>query len=238
MCVWCVCVCVHRGKFRGICAAEGEHQQFYRWWWQDLLLLHWEKPGADCLPEPDQGVQGRQSVQGQKDQLTQTLLSIIALMLSLGLKRLYKCLQGHRKKGLKQERVKVTNHSKWKMVGLLNGFCQLHRMNVNGFQRTFLFLNELPRSSRCNINAKSASSWSSLITVSSLTEVLSLCHCCQAKYKSTNLHLQWQTLPLTLLPYPHLQLRLLLLFFLYFPSHLISLAVSIPSLDSMPSNHS
>lgn len=122
------------------------------------------------------------------------------------------------------------------MVGLLNGFCQLHRMNVNGFQRTFLFLNELPRSSRCNINAKSASSWSSLITVSSLTEVLSLCHCCQAKYKSTNLHLQWQTL--TLLPYPHLQLRLLLLFFLYFPSHLISLAVSIPSLDSMPSNHS
>lgn len=142
------------------------------------------------------------------------------------------------KERVEQERVKVTNHSKWKMVGLLNGFCQLHRMNVNGFQRTFLFLNELPRSSRCNINAKSASSWSSLITVSSLTEVLSLCHCCQAKYKSTNLHLQWQTLPLTLLPYPHLQLRLLLLFFLYFPSHLISLAVSIPSLDSMPSNHS
>lgn len=50
------------------------------------------------------------------------------------------------------------------------------------------------------------------------------CHCCEANCKSIKLHLQWH--PPTLLPSHPLPPLLLL-----FPPHLISLAITIPSLD-------
>lgn len=147
-------MCVCRGRFCGLCAAEGEHQQLYWWRRQDLLLLHGAKPGADCLSEPDQSVQSCSSLQGQRQELIQPPLTIIILMVSLGWQSSHNRFQVPARTWKKQLAVIWSAsliQSEWK---------------VNGFRETFRY--------RCCFSAEWTSSWASLIMVSSLTVVLSV----------------------------------------------------------------
>lgn len=233
----CVCcLCVYRGRFCGLCAAEGEYQQLYRWRWQDLLLLHGEEPGADRLPEPDQSVQDCPSLQGQREDLTKTLLTIIMLIVPLGFGKLHHTcavlrLQGHRKKRLKWGRRKVVIWST-KMVDYLTPYVTDTEGNVNGFRETFpsQFLSLSCLSPR-NFRSEWTSSWVSLILVSSMTVVHSVL------LLPGKLHVHHPTspmanaLPLFIAILPSTAPPPL------FPSQLISLAISISSVDRKPSSH-
>ena len=123
MCI-CVYVCVHRGRFCGLGAAEGEHQQLCWRRRQDLLLLHREEPGADRLPEPDQGVPGRPGLQGQSAGLGAARAAIITLAISVGTQNemISSACKVVERKGMKWRTGEVARHSKCKNLGIISCF--------------------------------------------------------------------------------------------------------------------
>lgn len=185
-------MCVYRCRFCGLGAAEGEHQQLYRWWWQDLLLLHGTEPGADCLPKPDQSVKGCPNLQGQRLATSLNTINHNHVSAFTGFEELAVLLwlQGREKKGLNEGE-------------------QLHKWCI-------IQCFTSPVSLGC------CSLW--IISVLYSFGFFFTCHCCEANCKSIKLRLQWHS-P-TLLPSHPLPPLLVL-----FPPHLISLAITIPSLD-------
>lgn len=102
------------------------------------------------------------------------LVSIIVLVLSLGLKAIYSACKVMERKGWNKggEKLPIIRSIKW--WAYLMRYVSYTEWHVNGFRRTFciLFPSELPLSCQHDIRSKSTSNRASLITVSSLSEVL------------------------------------------------------------------